>query len=189
MLSRIGWVHALGAQLPLLTAMAGFLLAMGRSPLCGRGVVALWASDIFSAQASQQIADAYSFVHVLHGVIFFWVLRAVWPIASVPARLVCVTVIAVAWELVENSEVVIHRYREATISAAYTGDSVLNSTGDVLFCLIGFLIALRVGGRASAVTVLVTEAALVMWIRDGLLLNVVMLLYPVDAIRRWQLGV
>ena len=91
-------------------------------------------------------------------------------------------------ELIENSEFVIHRYREATISAAYTGDSILNSTSDVLFCLVGFFIASRFSGRVSALMVVATEVVLALWIRDGLLLNVIMLLHPIEAIRRWQFG-
>jgi hypothetical protein len=181
------WLHVAVAHPPLLTVMAAVLLAMGRSPLCSCGL-ALWSGDIWSPSASQLIADAYSFVHVLHGVLFFWLTRAIWRSASVQIRLVYVTTFAIAWELIENSEFVIHRYREATISAAYTGDSILNSTSDVLFCLVGFFIASRLSGRASALMVVATEVVLALWIRDGLLLNVIMLLHPIDAIRRWQLG-
>jgi hypothetical protein len=102
--------------------------------------------------------------------------------------LIAVTITEAAWEAIENTDAVINRYRETTVSLGYYGDSVLNSTSDVAFCILGFLIASRISGRASALGVLALEAILLVWMRDSLLLNIIMLFAPIAAIRRWQLG-
>ncbi len=176
------------APVLLVTGMASTLAWMGRSPLCPCGSVGLWSGSVVSTENSQQFADAYSFIHVLFGVLLFWGLHLFWRTASMPVRVAAVTAFAVAWELIENSAFVIHRYREFTMSTAYAGDSILNSTGDVVFCLLGFYLASRISWRASAAIVMVTEVVLGLWIHDGLLLNIVMLIHPIDAIRHWQLG-
>ena len=188
------WAPTLVSPVLLVIAMASTLAWMGRSPICPCGSVGLWAGDVRSLENSQQFADAYSFIHVLFGVLLFWGLRPGrglrpgWRAASMPVRVAAVTAFAVAWELIENSAFVIHRYREFTMSTAYAGDSILNSTGDVVFCLLGFYLASRLSWRASAAIVMVTEVVLGLWIHDGLLLNIVMLIHPIDAIRHWQLG-
>lgn len=185
---RMAWRHAFGAQVPMLLAMAALLLAMGRSPICSCGFVTIWSGSIWSPENSQQFVDAYSFVHVLHGVLFFWLFRVTFRGASIPSLLVVVTACAIGWELIENSSFLIERYREATISASYAGDSVLNSVCDVGFCVIGFLFAARLPWHASVLGVVATEVTLALTVHDGLLLNIVMLLHPIEAVRRWQLG-
>jgi hypothetical protein len=185
---RLSWPAAAGFEAGLLLALALGLREQGRLWLCRCGTVRAWSGDIWSNENSQQLADPYSFTHLTHGVLFYWLLRWVWPRASVGARLVVATVIEVAWELAENSEAVINRYREATISLDYFGDTVLNSTGDVAFCVLGFLFAWKVSGRIAALYVVASEAVLAVLIRDGLILNVLMLVHPIEAIRRWQSG-
>ena len=185
---RMRWRHVAIAQIVLLAGMVAVLASMGRSPLCMCGPIALWTGDVTGAENSQQFADAYSFVHVLMGVLLFWLLWLLWRSGSMPARLIAATALAIGWELLEKSEFVIHRYREATISAAYAGDSILNWTGDVVFCVVGFLIAWRVSWKLSALAVIGTEAVLALLVRDGMLLNIIMLVHPIAAIRRWQLG-
>lgn len=185
---RLSWPATVAFEVGLLLALAFGLREQGRLWLCRCGVVRAWSGDIWSNENSQQLADPYSFTHVTHGVLFYWLLRWLWPRASVGARLVVATVIEVAWELAENSETVINRYREATISLDYFGDTVLNSAGDVAFCVIGFLFAWKVSGRLAALYVVASEAVLAVLIRDGLILNVLMLVHPIEAIRRWQSG-
>jgi hypothetical protein len=160
----------------------------GQPLTCTCGSVSLWVGDINSSQNSQQVADPYSFTHISHGLLFFGLL---WPLrrrVDAGTRLVLATAVEVAWEIVENSPLVIERYREATISLGYRGDSVLNSTSDVLMCVIGFALASRLPGRLSAALIVASEVVLALTIRDGLLINVVMLLYPVPALRDWQLA-
>lgn len=185
---RLSWPASAAFEAGLLLALAFGLREQGRLWLCRCGVVRPWSGDIWSSENSQQLADPYSFTHITHGVLFYWLLRWAWPRASVGARLVVATAIEVAWELAENSAAVINRYREATISLDYFGDTVLNSAGDVAFCVLGFLLAWKLSGRLAALYVLASEAALAVLIRDGLLLNALMLVHPIEAVRRWQSG-
>jgi hypothetical protein len=175
-------------ELALLAILAAVLLALGRALTCPCGSVALWAGDIYSNQNSQQLADPYTFTHVTHGMIFYGVLRLVWLRRPFVARLAVATVLEVLWEVAENSPLIIDRYRETTASLGYYGDSVLNSVGDVLFCVVGFFIASRIPRRANVVAIVASEVILLFWIRDNITLNVLMLLYPIPAVRAWQLG-
>ena len=170
----------------LVAAGAVTLWAMGHPLFCRCGQIALWSGDIWSNQNSQQVADPYSFTHLTHGVLFFWGLYGLRRWIGLPWRLVVAMAIEVAWEIAENTPYVINRYREATISLDYVGDSVLNSTCDALFCLIGFAIASKLPGRAALAGIVVIEVVLALTIRDGLLLNIVMLLVPIPAVREWQ---
>jgi hypothetical protein len=94
----------------------------------------------------------------------------------------------IGWELLENSPPVIARYRNATAAFGYTGDSILNSVGDVGCCLLGFWLASRLSTRAAALLILIEEIILLITIRDNLTLNVIMLLFPVESLKQWQLG-
>ena len=169
-------------------ALAVTMFVMGRELICKCGVVGLWSGDIMSNQNSQQVADPYSFTHITHGVLLFWLVRAIWRLRSFDARLILVTVIEATWEAIENTDAVINRYRETTVSLGYYGDSILNSVSDVGFCILGFVIASRLSGRAAALGVIAMEGILLFWIRDSLLLNIIMLIFPIAAIRRWQMG-
>lgn len=181
---RLGIVLALG----IVAAGAITLWLMGQPVLCKCGTVALWSGDIDSNQNSQQFADPYSFTHVTHGLLFYFALLSLarWIVLS--WRLVAAALIEVAWEVAENTDAVINRYREATISLDYFGDSVLNSSFDVLFCLVGFALASRLPWRASVALIALSEVTLALTIRDSLLLNILMLIYPVEAVRQWQLA-
>ena len=119
------------AEVALILVSAGTLLAMGRALACRCGKIALWSGNIWSDHNSQELADPYSFTHITHGVLFFWGLRMVAGRLSVGTRLILATVIEAAWEITENTDFVINRYREATISLDYYGDSVINSMSDI----------------------------------------------------------
>ena len=164
------------------------LWLMGQPVICKCGHIALWSGDIMSSQNSQQVADPYTFTHVTHGLLFYFALLPLARWLALSWRLVAAAAIEVAWEVAENTDAVINRYREATISLDYFGDSVLNSSFDALFCLVGFAIAARLPWRASVALIAIAEVGLALTIRDSLLLNIIMLLYPVDAIREWQMA-
>jgi hypothetical protein len=160
----------------------------GRMWWCACGRPFLWEGSIWSAHTSQHLFDPYSFTHILHGVAFCglaWLtLRRIRP-----AWQLCVAVgIECAWEIAENSTVIIDRYREATIGLGYTGDSIANSLSDIACCTTGFLLARALGFRRSVAFFIVTEMVLLFWIRDNLTLNVLMLLCPVNAIKVWQMA-
>ena len=169
-----------------LAATAWQLRAQGRAWVCSCGRLLFWTGEAWGADTSQHLFDPYSFTHALHGIIFCGLLALAAPRLR-PAWRLCLAVLAEsAWEIAENTDAVIRRYREATAALGYTGDTVVNSLGDILACGVGFEIARRLGWRLSLAAFALVEIALLVWIRDSLLLNVLMLLYPSDEIRAWQ---
>lgn len=180
-------IHVL-LGLGLIAVTAVILLAMGRVPICTCGTVKLWTSDVLSADNSQHIADWYTPSHIIHGFLFFgltWLVARRLPLG---ARALLAIVIEAAWEIAENSPMIIDRYREATIALGYTGDSVINSVSDIAFMLVGFFFAARAPVWLTVVLAIFFELFTGWLIRDNLTLNVLMLLHPVDSIRVWQSG-
>jgi hypothetical protein len=172
--------------LALIALQAAALHALGRVPVCTCGSIKLWQATVNSSENSQHIFDWYTPSHVVHGFIFYLALWLFFPKTPVMLRLVVAVGIEAAWEIVENTPAVIERYRSGTISLSYYGDSILNSVADTLAMATGFLLASRLPVIASALLVVAFELFTAYWIRDNLTLNVVMLLYPLDAIREWQ---
>lgn len=171
-----------------LLATASWLLWIGREPICKCGYIKLWHGQTVSAENSQHIADWYTPSHLIHGILFYALLWLVARRLSVGWRLAIATVIEGAWEIVENSDAIIDRYRSVTIALDYYGDSVLNSVSDMLAMMLGFALAHRLPVWASVALVLGFEALTIWLIRDGLALNVLMLLWPTEAVRQWQAG-
>ena len=178
--------HVLAALGIALAAVLA-LLAMRRPPICTCGTIELWHGAV-DAGNSQHVADWYTPSHVIHGFLFYalgWLLLRR---CAVGERLVLAVLVEAAWEVIENTPMVIDRYREATIALGYSGDSVLNSAADIGWMAVGFLLAWRL---PIWLTVLLTVGLelLALWvIRDNLSLNVLMLLRPVESIRAWQAG-
>jgi hypothetical protein len=179
--------HLAVAGAVVLTA-AVILLSMGRVPICRCGYVKLWHGVVFSSENSQHVSDWYTFSHVLHGFGFYallWLVGRRWPAAW---RLVAATALESGWEILENTDLVINRYREVTIALDYYGDSVLNSFFDIMAMAAGFLFAWRAPWWTTVATALAFELFVLYMIRDNLALNILMLLYPIDAVRVWQGG-
>ena len=170
----------------MLAVSIAILWAMGRPSICTCGSVELWGE--VGPKQSQMLADWYSPSHVVHGFLFYAALHWLWRGASIERRFAAGLVIEAAWEIIENTPMVIDRYREATIALGYSGDSILNSASDIAMMAVGFLAARRLPVWASIVAVFLLEIVPLMAIRDNLTLNVWMLLAPSDAILSWQAG-
>ncbi len=186
MLTRKNLPYFCAALIVALTAI--WLLWIGREPICKCGYVKLWHGQTLSAENSQHIADWYTPSHLLHGLIFYallWLLARRVPFGW---RLAIATLIEAAWEIVENSDAVIERYRAVTISLDYYGDSVLNSVADIMAMMLGFFLASRLPVWVTVALIIGFEALTMYLIRDGLALNVLMLISPLDAVRDWQAG-
>jgi hypothetical protein len=190
------WPHrgAWIASAVIFLAAIAILFAMDRPPICECGTIKLWHGVVESSENSQHISDWYAPSHFTHGLIMAgvaWLLWRKWKLfGGAPSRwaLPIAVFVEAAWEVAENTPLIINRYREVTISWGYSGDSILNSAADIGWMTLGFLLALRLPGWASIALGLFLELLALAVIRDNLTLNVLMLLYPIEAVAAWQAG-
>ncbi len=182
--------------LPLILSFAATVLmvlilrAQGRIWWCKLGDYSIYVNEAWnSSHTSQHFLDPYTFTHILHGVLFFWIAGLLFSRLSGGWQFLIAMSAEAAWEVLENTNFIIEKYRENTASLDYFGDSIFNSIGDLLACAVGFLIAQKLGWWKSLIFFLLVESALLLWIRDGLLLNILMLVYPLDSIKNWQMNI
>ena len=181
------WRHA-GIALAIVAVMAISISVMGHPAICTCGYVKLWHGVPLSSENSQHVSDWYTFSHVIHGFAFYGVTWLLARRQRLGVRLVAAVVLESAWEVFENTDFVINRYREVTISLDYYGDSVLNSVMDVSAMVVGFFLAARLPVALTVTLMLAMEAFVGFAIRDNLLLNIIMLVYPLESIKQWQAG-
>jgi hypothetical protein len=175
------------AMLATVGAAAILLRREGRLWICACGSIQVWSGQVCSANNSQHFLDPYSLTHLLHGFLFFWLLFWLAGRLSAGWQVALAVAIEACWEVFENTNFIIDRYRSATAALGYNGDTVVNSFGDILCCLIGFVIARRLGLRRSLVVFAVLEVVLIIWIKDSLLLEILTLIVPIDVVRAWQM--
>ena len=184
--------RAVIASLAIAVVAVAILLAMGRPPICECGYVKLWHGQINDAGNSQHIADWYTPSHIIHGMLFYalgwwlFVRREIGRLDAPRWGLALAVLLESAWEVAENTPLVIDRFRSVTANFGYSGDSVLNSAADIGWMAFGFWLALRLPVKATVALALVGEIVAGVVVRDNLTLNVIMLLFPIDAIAQWQ---
>ena len=169
-----------------MAVLAGVEYGFGRSPLGPDGRFGWWDNNIWGSENSQRVADVYSFSHIIHGMLFYgglWIFARELPVRH---RFLIALLLEAGWELLENSPIIINRYREATIAQGYVGDSILNSSCDVLMATLGFWLANRLKLRVTIALILVMEVGCLLWVRDNLTLNILMLIHPFETIKAWQ---
>jgi hypothetical protein len=173
----------------LLLLTLALLWTMGRVPFCACGIIRLWTGSAAGNETSQQLLDWYSLSHVIHGLLFYgaaWLLFPKWPVGC---RLAAAMAVEGAWEIFENTSFIIERYRAQTVSLDYYGDSIFNSFGDLAAMTFGFLLSARSPVWVSVLLAIAMEIVAAYVIRDNLSLNIIMLLWPLNAVKQWQMGV
>ncbi len=185
---RINVLYPFVAILICIISMVVGLAQQGRVWWCKQGDYSLWSSDIWAAHNSQHFFDPYTFTHILHGLLFFGIANLLLSDYRLRWKFFFVILAECLWELLENSNFIVERYRAVTISLDYFGDSILNSAADVLSCACGALLAYKLKLWASIIYFAMTEIILLFWIRDNLTLNIIMLIFPIEAVKQWQWG-
>jgi hydrogenase/urease accessory protein HupE len=178
---------AAAVVLGIIVVQALVLHLMGRVWICSCGTVRVWVGDIWSAELSQQLFDWYTPSHIVHGILFYGLLRLVLPRAPVLVRLLIAVGIEVSWEIAENSPWVIEAYRQQALAAGYTGDSILNSLSDTVAMMTGFALARLLPWKATVALVLVLEIGTAALVRDNLTLNILNFIHHFPAVEAWQM--
>lgn len=168
---------------------------MGRELICQCGVIKFWEGDVMSSSNSQQIADWYTFSHIIHGFVFYglliWISKKFFKKSGgLPLGLIFIgaVLLETGWEIIENSTWIIDYYRNNTVSLGYIGDSILNSVFDVIWMAIGFVMARKFPVWLTVALIIIFEVMTGYFVRDGLLLNILMFIYPAEFIKTWQMG-
>lgn len=169
----------------LITALSQY--SFGRVIICKCGNIKLWHGAVWSSENSQHLTDWYTFSHIIHGFAFYYLGKLIKKLTLFQSFLLALFIES-AWEIIENSSYIINRYRETTISLDYYGDSIINSGFDILAMVLGFYLAKKLPLWSIILATILMEIIVGFLIRDNLALNIIMLIYPLQAIKNWQMG-
>jgi hypothetical protein len=183
------WRLAAIGVVALLAVQAAVLYAFGQPLICACGYIKFWEGVVQSAGNSQHITDWYTFSHIIHGLLFFYIVRKLLPRLSIGSQFLIALAAEIGWEILENTPWIIDRYREQALAQGYTGDSILNSVSDTLAMIAGYIAARKLPIWAVVLVIAVLEIIVALWIRDNLTLNVINLIYPFEFIQQWQAGI
>jgi hypothetical protein len=172
--------------LAVVLLQAGILFWFGQPAIYAGGFVKLWEGVVSGDGNSQHLTDWYTFSHIIHGFIFYWILTLVAPKLSTPFRLLLAVGVEVGWEVLENTPMVINHYRQQALAAGYMGDSIINSVSDTIAMVLGFLWAWRMPVWSTVLAAVGLELFVGYSIKDNLTLNVINLIYQFDFIKNWQ---
>lgn len=159
---------------------------MGRLWICSCNYISLWHPDPKSSGNSQHIGDFYTFSHILHGVIFYYILNKFFPKLTLGTKFLIAVLIEAAWEILENSPIIINRYREQALAQGYNGDSIVNAVADIFAMILGFYLAKKLKTKYIVILFILFELGTLLIIRDNLTLNVIQLIKPIEFIGEWQ---
>ena len=183
---QLATIHVVGLTVLLFVGFWLILRLLGRE-LVGDSGIGVW-TGAWTHNTSQWMTDPYTFSHVLHGIFFYWLLAPLRRWLTVGARFLAASLIEACWEILENSPFIIDRYRTATASLDYYGDTILNSTFDLTAAMVGFWIAWKYSWKWVLLFVVAIELLSLFFVRDNLTLNILMLFCPSEIIKQWQLG-
>lgn len=184
--SSITLQSAIRIALALMLMQIAVLFWFGQPAICECGFVKLWEGNVGSEGNSQHLSDWYTPSHIIHGILFFFLLGWLFPRLTLGYRFLIALAIEVGWEILENTPMVIEHYRQQALAAGYVGDSILNSVSDTVAMIIGFVLAIRMPLWLAIIIIVALEAITMYVIRDGLALNIINLLYPFEFIAEWQ---
>lgn len=162
------------------------LWAWGQPLICTCGYVQIWVGSVFSSGNSQHIADWYTLSHIVHGLLVVVVARSLFPRLGYAWILGFAVVTGIGWEIIEHTDWVLNKFRATTLNQGYLGDSILNAVADYVFMMGGFFLARVMPTAVSLVIIIVLELTAAIIARDSLVLETIMLVYPVQAIEDWQ---
>jgi len=164
------------------------LWKMGQPFICNCGVIKFWEGEVFSSGNSQHLTDWYTFSHIIHGFLFYFILWFLFPNMPVGQRLFLAIGLEMGWEIIENTDFVINRYRDTALAQGYIGYSIINSVMDLLTMIIGFIFAWRAPIWLTLSSAIIMELFTGYYIRDGLLLNIINFIHPLDSLNNWQIN-
>ena len=175
--------------LVIIVIQAVVLYSFGQPLFCTCGVIKLWEGVVLSIGNSQHLTDWYTFSHVIHGMLFYGLFSLLFPRSSVGVRLLCAMTLESAWEIAENTPMVIEHYRQQALAVGYSGDSIINSVSDTCSMALGFVLAYKLPIITTVCIALFLELCALYFIRDNLTLNVINLIHPFEILNSWQASI